>query len=184
NGVTSQRINEFKISSDEQIKYLLETLKNFRTFFRPAKNKKLFSIKDTIDSVLNLLSDELIRYSINVQVDAEEDFSILGNENEFKHILLNLFNNSKYAFLENKIKDRKIIINILKKEKKLEYIDNAGGIKEEMLCNLFEMHSSTKGEDGSGIGLYISQQIAYKHNGELIAKNINDGSKFIFLYKG
>ena len=184
NGVTSKKINEVKETFLEQTNHLLETLKNFRTFFRPIKEQKPFSLEGATKSILHLIHDDLLKYNIKVELNQDDDFNILGNENEFKHILLNLINNSKYAFLENQIQDRKIIINILKDDKKLEFIDNAGGIKDEILDKLFEMHSSTKDSGGSGIGLYISQQIAYKHNGELIAENINNGAKFTFLHKG
>ena len=184
NGVTSIRVDDFKEISTQQINHLLDTLNNFRSFFRPIKELQTFSISNALNSVLNLVNDELVKYSIKVHVDTNADFSISGNENEFKHIILNFISNSKYAFLKNKIKPRIININILKKEKKLEYIDNAGGIKEDILDTIFDMHTSTKGDEGSGIGLYMSQQIAQKHNGELSVQNIPNGAKFTFIYKG
>jgi len=184
NGLTSQRVDEFKLNSSKQVNHLVETLKNFRTFFRPVNEKSLFSIKSAINSVINLIQEDLIKYSIDFTLNVDAGFTILGNENEFRHILLNFINNSKYAFLKNETTNRKITINILQDEKKLEYIDNAGGIKESMLDNLFKMHTSTKGNEGTGIGLYMSKQIANKHNGELYAENFHDGAKFTFIYKG
>jgi len=109
---------------------------------------------------------------------------IIGNENEFKHIILNLINNSKYEFLHKNKKDKNITINILGEKKELEFIDNAGGIPEDIIDDIFEMHISTKGEDGTGIGLYMSSQIAKKYSSELSVVNLEDGAKFIFSYKG
>ena len=184
NGVSPKRVQEFKETSSTQIDHLLKTLNNFRDFFRPIKEQTAFHLTKTIQSVLDLVSDDLIKHSIEVTCNIEKDFVLIGNENEFKHILLNLISNSKYAFLENKIAHRKISINILPDEKKLEYIDNAGGIADDVITTLFDMHTSTKGLDGTGIGLYMSQQIAKKHQGELIAENFSDGAKFTFIYKG
>jgi len=184
NGVSPKRVQEFKENSSSQINHLLKTLNNFRDFFRPMKEQTSFRLTKTITSVLDLVNDDLVKHSIEVTCNIKDDLILVGNENEFKHILLNLISNSKYAFLENKITDRKITINILQEEQKLEYIDNAGGIKEELLATLFDMHTSTKGLEGTGIGLYMSQQIAKKHYGELIAENFEDGAKFTFIYKG
>jgi len=184
NGVTPQKITQFKEDSFEQINHLLETLRNFRNFFRPIKEHTPFQLSEIIQSVLDLIRDELTKYSIKVEINIKDDFTIFGNENEFKHIILNLISNSKYAFIENEIKDRKIIINILKKENKLEYIDNAGGIDKEIINILFDMNTTTKGENGTGMGLYMSQKIAQKHKGKLFVENLNDGAKFTFLYEG
>jgi signal transduction histidine kinase len=184
NGVTPQKVTEYKESNFTQVNHLLETLRNFRSFFKPTTKKSTFSLAKTIESVLNLVQDELIKHAIEVELHVENDFSLLGNENEFKHILLNFINNSKYAFLENEIVKRKIVFILSNDEKKLIYRDNAGGIKEELLENLFEMHTSSKGENGSGIGLYISQQIAQKHQGHIVARNYEDGAEFTFIYEG
>jgi len=184
NGVSPEKITEFKDSSSEQIDHLLDTLRNFRDFFRPIKKRTTFQVASTVRSVVQLVQDELMKYSIEVELNIEDDFPMLGNENEFKHILLNFISNSKYAFLEKGIANRKIVFTIVKGENKLEYYDNAGGIEPKLLKTLFEMHTTTKGEKGSGMGLYMSQQIAQKHKGEIIVENFGEGAKFTFIYKG
>jgi len=180
NGADPKTIEKFKTTFTKQMDHLLSTLDNFRSFFRPIQEEQEFSLAKAIQSVLNLVDDDLVKYSIKVDFDAKDDFSINGNENEFRHIILNFISNSKYAFLEKKIEHRKIQIRLLGKEKKLEYSDNAGGIDPNVLETLFEMHTSTKGTKGTGIGLYMSQQIAHKHKGKLLAENIDNGAKFTF----
>jgi signal transduction histidine kinase len=183
-GATLEEIKKFKENNFQQIHHLLDTLDNFRQFFRPIKEKQKFSVAECVESVLVLTKDELVKYTIEVEVNKEKDFEIVGNPNEFKHIILNLVSNAKHAFLEKNITQRKIIINILGDEKKLEIIDNAGGIDPEIMADIFEMHVSSKGQDGSGIGLYVSSQIAQKHKGEILAQNLENGAKFTFRLKG
>ena len=180
NGVSPKIVNAFKENSFAQIQHLNVTLNNFRQFFRPIDKLQPFSVYKALQSVLALIEDELVKYAIKIDVDAEEDFTIMGNENEFKHILLNLLNNSKYAFLHNSIQKRVIRIIISKQDKKIDVIDNAGGIDKEILNDIFTMNVTNKGDKGTGIGLYLSSQIAKKHKGKLFAKNIKNGAKFTF----
>jgi C4-dicarboxylate-specific signal transduction histidine kinase len=183
NGVSPETIKRFKEDGFLQIQHLTETLQNFRSFFKPIKAAKPFFLKPMVQSVLMLIKEELVKYAIEVSFEVEEDFEIQGHENEFKHILLNLINNAKYAFLEQKILNRKLHIKIDGKEKKLTVTDNAGGIPEEILDTLFEIHVTSKGDAGTGIGLYMSQQIAKKHQGFLSVANTKDGATFTFELK-
>ena len=184
NGGTSQEeIALFKEKSMAQIQHLVDTLNNFRDFFKPVKVLKEFSASEVVANTITLIQDELTKYHIDLSVHTISDFTIVGNIHEFKHILLNFISNTKYAFLQNGIKDRKITITILGAKKSLEVIDNAGGIPEEMLESLFDMHTSTKGKHGTGVGLYMSTKIAHKHNGTLSATNTQEGAKFTFRLK-
>ena len=184
NGLAPQKVESFKKNTLQQVNHLIETLNNFRNFFQPIEGMQPFTITNAIESVLDLVHDELQKYAIEITFDKDNDFSLTGNENEFKHIFINLINNSKYAFLQNNIVNRKITIQLFPDEKRIEYSDNAGGIDKQILPSLFEMHKSTKGENGTGMGLYMSQQIAHKHKGKLVAENISHGAKFTFIYKG
>ncbi len=181
--VSAEKVKEFKENSFTQIHHLIDTLNNFRQFFRPAGEQQSFFVSQTVQSVANLIKDELIKHNIDLSVYIKKDFLVIGNENEFKHIILNLISNAKYAFMENKIADKKIVINIFGDTNTIEVIDNAGGINEEIIDNIFDMHVSSKGKEGSGIGLYMSAQIAKKHNGELRVENIDNGAKFTFQSK-
>jgi len=181
--ITKNSFDDFKKHSSTQINHLIETLDNFRDFFKSNKDKKKFSLLHSINSVLLLIKDELSYHNIQISVEDSQDFIIYGNENEFKHILLNLTNNSKYAFVHNNIVNKKISIEIDSSAKTMTYKDNAGGIEPSILKTLFHKRTTTKEDKGSGMGLYMSQQIAHKHNGELSAYNTEDGAAFIFSLK-
>ncbi len=83
-----------------------------------------------IEKVLLLIKDEFIKNSIDITLNSEQNFKLYGIENEFKHLIINIINNSKDAFIENNIENRKIYINTFSNEKYkiIEIIDNAGGI--------------------------------------------------------
>ena len=79
-------------------------------------------------------------------------------------VVLNFLTNSVDIFASREIKNPKIdiVIDILEDKSILKVIDNAGGIKEENINNVFNAYYSTK-KRGSGIGLYICHNLLFKH---------------------
>jgi len=176
-------IEEFQNKSFAQIEHINNTLSEFRDFLRPDKPTKEFSVAHMIDKVLILVKDELLKHSINIEKNIKNDFTIDGIENEFKHLVLNIINNAKDAFDDNQTKNKKITISIFETENefKIEFTDNAGGIPKNILENIFKANITSKPQGkGTGIGLYMSSQIAEKHNGTLQAENIKNGANFTF----
>lgn len=104
-------------------------------------------------------------------------------KNEIRQVILNILKNSEDAFLERNINKRLIQINTYEKDNcaVIEIIDNAGGIKEELLNKIFDSYFTTKtNEKGTGIGLCMSKTIIEDNcKGKIQAKNTKDGASFI-----
>lgn len=179
------QMDSFKNKTTLNINHMLSTLNEFRTFFRPNTQEEDFDTKLMCEKVLLLIKDELINHKVIVNINEINSFKIKGVENEFKHLILNLINNSKDAFNEKNIpsNERVIHINIQSDKNKntIEIIDNAGGIPQNIIDDIFKANVTTKeNSKGTGIGLYLSNQIALKYNGVLKVENTQNGAKFIF----
>ncbi len=165
---------------EQQIKYMNETIHDFKTFFNNKKELKEINLKDIVEKALKLSSHFFKNSMVELSTDLESSF-IMADENELIQVLLNIFNNSRDAFIENDIKDKKITIS-LKEEGTFAYLkiaDNAGGIRDDIISKVFEPHFSTKKDKGNGIGLYMSKVIIENHlNGKISAKNLKDGVEF------
>ena len=174
-------IEKFVEDLQEQIGHMVSTIDEFRTFFRPDKEREPFGLKRCTQSVLLLIHDEMLRNNITVEVEKHREIIIEGIENEFKHLLLNLLSNAKDAFIDNKIGDRYIYIRFYQKKHTVfvEIEDTAGGIPDEIIGDIFKPNFTTKPEGkGTGIGLYMSTQIAQKMHGTLTVENTGKGAKF------
>ncbi len=182
NNVDQDYINEFTDDVHTQIEHMITTLNEFRTFFRPKDTENSFGIKRCIQSVLVLVNDEFLQNNINVHIQSTQEILIRGIENEFKHLVLNIINNSKDAFAERDIKERNIYINFYTDDThiNLEIEDTAGGIPDNVIHNIFKPEVTTKEEGkGTGIGLYMSMQIAQKLGGSLSVSNTDKGARFL-----
>ncbi len=179
-------VNEMSEVIHHQIEHMTTTLSEFRSFFRPNKESTHFSLEACINSVKILLKDELIKNNITIQQADQKDIFIIGYENEFKHLLLNLINNAKDAFNDNNIKKRVIALGYTETEHHiiLQVVDNAGGVPEHIIKDIFHPNVTTKAaKKGTGIGLYMSSQIVQKHRGKLSVINTKDGARFTITLK-
>ncbi|MFY4763199.1 PAS domain S-box protein [Aliarcobacter butzleri] len=74
------------------------------------------------------------------------------------------------------------ILNILLYEEENEIIvkfkDNAGGIKEDIINDIFEPFVSSKDHSGMGVGLNIAKKIIEEQNGDILAYNQDAGAVF------
>jgi signal transduction histidine kinase len=111
-----------------------------------------------------------------------KDFILFGYENEFKQVILNIVNNSKDEFLEKNIKNGAVYITVDKDGKNImiKICDNAGGIPNNIISKIFDPYFTTKGVQGTGIGLYMSKAIIENNmGGKLSVRNIDDGVEFM-----
>ena len=179
--VDAQYIQNFSNDIQGQIEHMVSTLSEFRSFFRPTKEVEPFGLKRCIQGVLLLTKDEFLKNAVNVTIESEQEIIINGIENEFKHLILNIINNAKDAFNERNVLQRDIHIRFNKDVNivTLEIEDNAGGIPNNVIEHIFKPNVTTKeAGKGTGIGLYMSAQIAQKLGGKLSVYNAQEGACF------
>ena len=174
-------VDELSNDTQAQIEHMVTTLNEFRNFFRPKETKENFGIKRCIQSVMLLVNDEFMKNNININIVSDKEILIYGIENEFKHLVLNIINNAKDAFNEKDIIYRDIDINFYQEDGyiNLDISDTAGGIPLDVIDDIFKPEVTTKEVGvGTGIGLYMSTQIAQKFGGSLSVKNLDKGASF------
>ena len=153
--------------------YLSSTIDDFRYFFKPQKEKEDFYLQNCCNRTIDLLHANFLEQNIQM-ICTVDDVKINGYETELIQVLINLLNNSKDA-LESREGEKLILIDIFRKNNKaiIKIKDNAGGIEEEILNKVFEPYFTTKHQaQGTGIGLYMCQEIITKHmNGHIDIAN-------------
>ncbi|RXJ76207.1 histidine kinase [Arcobacter sp. F155] len=160
---------------NQSTQYLSKTIDDFRNFFSTNKVKKEFTIDEAFENTFNLIKVQFKNHQIEVIKDIS-DTQIYGIQTELVQVLINILNNSRDELIKISNEQRKLIfIKTFEKDEHLiiEILDNAGGIKKETLEHVFEPYFTTKGPaQGTGIGLYMSQEIIVKHmHGQILMEN-------------
>ena len=184
--VDGNYIEEFSSNIHMQIDHMVKTLETFREFFRPKRRDEYFDISQAVEETLLLLKDDLMKNRVDVEVSREGEIELFGSKNGFKHILLNILSNARDACVQKGEGRCRVTIRIVgdKKSPRVEIEDSAGGIDVSPIEKIFEPHFTTKEEGkGTGIGLYMSRQIAERLDARLDVENREKGACFILRFK-
>ena len=173
-----KEIIDFLDAINNSTQYLSETIDDFRNFFTQDIENNDFDCVNAINKTLKLLSSDFKYKEINIIFKRIESDNIFASENEFKQVMMNIFNNAKYVLLEKVLDEKKYIfidVYIEGTYINIDVVDNAGGIDENIIDKIFEPYFTTKHKSiGTGIGLYMVEEILTKHmNGEISAINEN-----------
>lgn len=165
-----------------QVRFMSQTVEDFRNFYKPSRQLEIFELKAAIDSVSALLETQLLKYQIGLEVHLEPELWVEGYSSEFKQVILNLITNARDALEERAVENKRIVIagKAAQKSAIVTVTDNGGGIAEHLLPDaIFEPFASTKGEKGTGIGLSLGRTIIEeKMHGRLFAHNTGNGAEF------
>ena len=135
---------------------------------------------ENIKDVVALMDYEAKTHGINITIEGEKDVTIIGNENDFKMVIINLILNAIKAGKP----DGNILIKISadKHQNLIQVIDDGCGIAENVLPHIFDPFYSDGKEGsigGTGLGLAIVKSIMEKHKGHIsVESKIGVGTSF------
>ncbi len=177
---------EFNILNDETLiascdnivnnaEYLSETIDDFRSFFKEDKLKYNFNMKNIFNKTKILILSKFKNKEIDI-IENIDDIEMYGFANELVQVFINILNNARDELELINIK-RLIFINIYKIDNNItiKIRDNAGGIPQDILPQVFNSYFTTKEDKGgTGIGLYMTKRIIINSfEGTIDVHNIN-----------
>lgn len=192
NSEIKTRMLEDSIKINEGINRIANIVESMREISQSSNEKK-----ESVNIYSTLITALTMAYNRSKQV-----CPILLNDEEFS---LNNIDKNKYVY-QSKIQKQRIeqvwiiilnnaldeLVKIDNYENRLlkinlyeennyiivRFIDNAGGIKEDIIDNIFQPFISSKEHSGMGVGLNIAKKIIEQQEGEIVAFNKDKGAIF------
>lgn len=166
----------------DQTKYLSKTIDDFRNFFKPTKMKDIVLVSDVFEESFLVISKSLEHNNIEIINDFHTTTEVEIYSRELLQVFINILKNAKEALVENKESDRVVSNKIYEENGSIviSICDNAGGIDDSIIEDIFDPYFTTKNEmNGTGLGLYMSKTIIEKHfNGKISVFNSEKGACF------
>lgn len=169
---------------NEHLQYMSKTIDDFRNYYKNDETKRPEHIGEIVELALRLC-DVFLKYAkIKTTLTVSTTKRGYLSKNELIQVLMNLIKNAHDAIVERHIDNGLIAITVEEKVDSISIIvcDNAEGISETIADKIFEPYFSTKSENGTGLGLYMSKSIIEDHfNGTLTFHNTQSGTCFAIL---
>ena len=163
-----------------------KTIDHLRRFGRNAKEQPApVDLGDSINSALDLMSDQLIAAGIEVNLRLPEDkVFVMGHPIQLEQVLLNLMANARDVLSEG-IDEPCITISLCEVggEVRCTVADNGPGVPEAIKNTIFDPFYTTKAMGrGTGLGLSVSRGIVVEFGGSLELDSSSHGATFILSF--
>jgi signal transduction histidine kinase len=183
---------------DEQAQPIYEALKSetdrvtrivrqMLGLYRNAGQLSAFDVNSVVEDTLTLFARPLGKSGIEVKKDLGQLPPMKGSADQFRQLFSNLVVNSQDSMpaggtLTIRTRYRKALRGSYG-ELNVTIADTGSGIPPEIRTTMFEPFVSTKGEKGTGLGLWIVKGIVEGHSGRIRVKStVGRGTVFSMVF--
>ncbi|MBU9712638.1 ATP-binding protein [Evansella tamaricis] len=171
-----KRIQYLKISIDE-LDRANEIIRDYLTFAKPASEKvRQLNLREEVFRTLQIMTPLANMNSVEITTKLGDHF-INGEDHTFQQALINMTKNCIEAMPHKGVLS---IESMERHDKVLLTISDTGkGMTKDELSRIGEPYFTTKGREGTGLGMMVSKKIIESMNGTLdITSKLNHGTTF------
>ena len=181
---TAKELLEVVVRNAKRLRSLIENILDVTRI----ENQSLSLRKERLNIngiILNILEEYESRDNkkkdyVKIVFTPKDDFFVEADKERVMQVISNLMNNAIKFTLKGTI-----TVTTKKKEENNEIIvsikDTGSGIDPEIMPRLFSKFA-TKSQTGTGLGLFVSQNIVEAHGGKIWAENNSDGRGCTFSF--
>jgi signal transduction histidine kinase len=139
-------------------------------------------VNSVVEDTLLLFARQLDRAGVRVEKELDTLPPALGSADQIRQVLSNLVVNAKDSMIQGgrlRVRTRLIRKSGMKEMIRIVVADSGCGISKTLLKSMFEPFVTTKGERGTGLGLWIVKGIIENHGGKLrVRSRVDRGTVF------
>jgi signal transduction histidine kinase len=162
---------EYIRSAQKEVASAARIVSNTLKFTRRAEDATREKLSDILDSALTLLDAKRKRAAITVERDYRPQAELLCLSSELRQVFANLLTNAFEASFDN----AKVHVRARNSAHwhtghpgvRLTIADNGSGMSPDTKKNLYQAFYTTKGTNGTGLGLWVSHEILARHGATL-----------------
>ena len=162
--------NHYLDLAGEELTRITQITGQLLTFHREAQSPVNVDVATVLESVLTLYSPQICMSGISVTTRFETHRPVRGFPGELRQVFANLVANAVHSMpsggqLVLHAYESTLASDPERKGVRVTVLDNGMGIPPGVRKNLFAPFYTTKGEGGTGLGLWVTRGIIDKHEG-------------------
>lgn len=176
NGATPEETSEFLDLARSELDRVTQISRAMLGMYRESKTPIELDLKELLDSILLLLQRQITQAGVTLQKNLDDYAKISGYPAELRQVFTNLLTNAMDAstpgsLIEVSLRSTPPLDGQRSQSNRagvtVSVVDHGPGIPADTIKNLFQPFFTTKGEKGTGLGLWVSQGIVQRHGGDI-----------------
>lgn len=168
----SEASAQFLAMANDELTRITQITSQLLTFHREARSPVEVDLVEVLNSVLTLFAPQIRSNHIKVDQRFEASSPVRGYPGELRQVFSNLVGNAidampKGGRLTLHVRDSSLATDPTRKGVRVTIVDSGSGIPAGVRKNLFAPFFTTKGEKGTGLGLWVSRGFVEKHEGTI-----------------
>ncbi len=145
------------------------------------KEERLINVNEIIKSELEFFKADLFfKHKVEIDLNLDKELpKVRISQSDFSQVLHNLIKNAIDALKSSANPRLTVKTYAIKRFVFIEISDNGPGVPEKYREKIFDQYFTTKGSQGTGIGLYNARKIIEEYEGELTLEDSKQGAKFV-----
>lgn len=168
---TDLEMKQYVNTAQDEVARVSQIATHTLRFHRQSSNQTSLDIGELFTSTLVLYRARLLNSGITATIDRSDTSPLFCFEGELRQIVANLVGNAFDAMRTGgrlRLRSRQVTLwKTGAKGIRLTIADSGTGISAENLPRIFEPFFSTKGIGGTGLGLWITQDLIKKNCGSI-----------------
>ena len=166
-------------SAEEELDRIAEITKHTLGFYRDSSTAVKIDVAEVTNGVLALYDRKLRSKKITVKKRLAGSAEIVGFSGEVRQMVANLVANAIDALtvggcLSVKVLSAREWGTARRSGVRVTVMDNGSGIDRDQMQKIFEPFYTTKKDIGTGLGLWLTQNLVRKHHGTISVRSTSD----------
>jgi PAS domain S-box-containing protein len=172
----AENVHAYLAMAEQELERVSHITRQTLGFYRDSSEPGPVDMREIIEAVLRLYDNKMRSKSVVLDLELGNCPAVYGLQGEMKQLIANLISNAADAIGHA----GKIRITIRRASDaktsgvELKVEDSGPGVSVEHRAHIFEPFFTTKKDVGTGLGLWVSKEIAERHGGKIeLASNQN-----------
>jgi signal transduction histidine kinase len=173
------RMAGFARTTHERLVQIINEVKAFVRFEREEVITQRLELSEVVHELVEFLRFEHSLPLDRFEVRIECPLSVKAHRVKLQQVLLNLLKNAAHAIRGRQDGRISLVVSAEKSEAVITVADNGCGMTPEVAQRIWEPFFTTKGEEGTGVGLDVARSIIEAHGGSIDCDTAPEqGAKF------
>lgn len=180
NGSSEEESVQFMDMAEQELARVTQISRAMLGLYRESKSPVVVDLKDMMQDILLLLERRLTDLGVTITTAMPDHLCVAAFPAELRQVFTNLITNAAEAAgpggeVKVSINPQTAALDAAGQKMQpgatVTIADNGPGIPEDVRPHLFQPFFTTKGEQGTGLGLWVSRGIINKHGGTITLKS-------------